>query len=91
MPYKQDAPVRLLKAHEENMLQDLRETMDNVIENTIAEARRHAVSTLFFISLNYVVTNQRCYCLILGSSSESCQNGRLLSDHVFQPERLLWK
>jgi hypothetical protein len=25
------------------MLQDLRDTIDNVVENTIAEARRHAV------------------------------------------------
>jgi hypothetical protein len=26
------------------MLQDLRDTIDSVVENTIAEARRHAVS-----------------------------------------------
>ena len=44
-PYKPDAPVRLLRAHEENMLNDLRDTIDNVVENTIAEARRHAVRT----------------------------------------------
>jgi hypothetical protein len=43
-PYKPDAPVRLLEAHERNMLTDLREALDNVVENTIAEARRHAVS-----------------------------------------------
>lgn len=43
-PYKPDAPVKLLKAHEANMLQDLRDAMDNVVENTIAEARRHAVT-----------------------------------------------
>lgn len=42
-PYKPDAPVRLLRAHEENMLVDLRDTLTNVVENTIAEARRHAV------------------------------------------------
>jgi hypothetical protein len=42
-PYKPDAPVRLLRSHEEAMLQDLRDTMDNVVENTVAEARRHAV------------------------------------------------
>lgn len=42
-PYKPDAPVRLLKSHETHMLQDLRDTIDNVVENTIAEARRHAV------------------------------------------------
>jgi len=42
-PYKPDAPVRLLEAHERNMLTDLREALDNVVENTIAEARRHAV------------------------------------------------
>ena len=43
-PYKPDAPVRLLKSHEENMLTDLREALDSMVENTIAEARRHAVS-----------------------------------------------
>ncbi len=43
-PYKPDAPVRLLKSHETHMLQDLRDTIDSVVENTIAEARRHAVS-----------------------------------------------
>ena len=47
-PYKPDAPVRLLRAHEENMLKDLRDTLDNVVENTIAEARRHAVSSSDF-------------------------------------------
>lgn len=41
--YKPDAPVRLLRSHEESMLNDLRESMDSVVENTIAEARRHAV------------------------------------------------
>jgi len=42
-PYKPDAPVRLLQAHERNMLNDLREAVDSIVENTIAEARRHAV------------------------------------------------
>ena len=50
-PYKPDAPVRLLRAHEENMLKDLRDAMDNVVENTIAEARRHAV--IHFISIQF--------------------------------------
>lgn len=45
--YKPDAPVRLLRSHENQMLQDLRDTLDNVVENTIAEARRHAVSIRF--------------------------------------------
>ncbi|XP_065557430.1 sarcalumenin-like [Artemia franciscana] len=42
-PYNIESPRRLLAAHEENMLNDIREAVDNIVENTIAEARRHAV------------------------------------------------
>lgn len=91
-PFQDNAPVRLLQAQERALLLDLSQAIEHRIENKIASARRFAVC--IFMDEGSVCVRWSFYCCFIaftGSRSQSCQNGRLLFDHILQPQDIVWQ